>query len=66
MKLKSPMTLFALTSEAYTIFDQVLEQFFNGEMGELTARLINKFQKKRINHSPRQIVICFVDFYLRL
>ena len=45
MKLKSPMTLFALTSEAYTIFDQVLEQFFNGEMGELTARLINKFQK---------------------
>ena len=42
MKLKSSMTLFALTSEDYTIFDQVLEQFFNGEMDELTVRLINE------------------------
>ena len=42
IKLKSSMTLFALTSEDYTIFDQVLEQFFNGEMDELTVRLTNE------------------------
>ena len=41
MKLKSSMTLFALTSENYTIFDQVLEQFFEGEMDEVTVKLIN-------------------------
>ena len=32
MKLKSSMTLFALISEDYTIFDEVLEHFFGGEM----------------------------------
>ena len=42
MKLKSSMTLFALTSEDYTIFDQVLEQFFEGEMDEVTVSLINE------------------------
>ena len=42
MKLKSSMTLFALTSEDYTIFDQVLEQFFEGEMDEVTVKLINR------------------------
>ena len=42
MKLKSSMTLFALTSEDYTIFDQVLEQFFDAEMDEVTVNLINK------------------------
>ena len=41
MKLKSSMTLFALTSEDYTIFDEVLENFFGGEMDEVTAKLIN-------------------------
>ena len=41
MKLKSSMTLFALTSEDYTMFDQVLECFFNGEMDEVTVKLIN-------------------------
>ena len=41
MKLKSSMTLFALTSEDYTIFDEVLENFFNGEMDEVTVKLIN-------------------------
>ena len=41
MKLKSSMTLFALTSEDYTIFDEVLENFFGGEMDELTVKLIN-------------------------
>ena len=41
MKLKSSMTLFALTSEDYTIFDEVLEAFFDGEMDEVTVDLIN-------------------------
>ena len=41
MKLKSSMTLFALTSEDYTIFDEVLDCFFNGEMDEVTVKLIN-------------------------
>ena len=41
MKLKSSMTLFALTNEDYTIFDEVLEHFFGGEMDELTVKLIN-------------------------
>ena len=41
MKLKSSMTLFALTSEDYTIFDEVLESFFGGEMDEVTVKLIN-------------------------
>ena len=42
MKLKSSMTLFALTSEEYTIFDDVLEGFFEGEMDEVTVKLINE------------------------
>ena len=41
MKLKSSMTLFALTSEDYTVFDEVLENFFGGEMDEVTVELIN-------------------------
>lgn len=41
MKLKSSMTLFALTSEDCTIFDEVLEHFFGGEMDEVTLKLIN-------------------------
>lgn len=42
MKLKSSMTLFALTSEDYTIFDEVLDNFFGGEMDDLTIKYINK------------------------
>ncbi len=41
MKLKSSMTLFALTSEDHTIFDEVLECFFDGEMDEVTVKLIS-------------------------
>lgn len=42
MKLKSSMTLFSLASdENYTMFDQVLECFYDGEMDETTVRLIN-------------------------
>ena len=42
MKLKSSMTLFAQLSEKYSVFDQVLSYFFNGEMDELTLNLLNK------------------------
>ena len=42
IKLKSSMTLFALASEEYSFFDQVLECFFDGEMDEVTVRLINE------------------------
>jgi uncharacterized protein (DUF1810 family) len=42
IKLKSSMTLFALASEEYSFFDQVLECFFDGEMDELTLKLINE------------------------
>ena len=42
IKLKSSMTLFALASEEYSFFDQVLECFFDGEMDELTVKLINE------------------------
>ena len=42
MKLKSSMTLFSLATEGYTIFDEVLDYFFNGEMDEVTVRLINE------------------------
>ena len=42
MKLKSSMTLFALTIEDYTIFDEALEHFFGGEMDEVTVSLINE------------------------
>ena len=41
MKLKSSMTLFALASEDYTIFDEVLRCFFDGKMDEATVKLIN-------------------------
>jgi uncharacterized protein (DUF1810 family) len=42
LKLKSSMTLFALTSENQTIFNRVLECFFDGQMDENTIRLLNK------------------------
>ena len=42
MKLKSSMTLFALTSKEHTIFDEVLECFFDGERDAITLKLINR------------------------
>ena len=42
MKLKSSMTLFALTSKEHTIFDEVRECFFDGERDAITLKLINK------------------------
>lgn len=42
MKLKSSMTLFAQVSEKDSVFHQVLNCFFSGEMDELTLNLLNK------------------------
>ena len=42
MKLKSSMTLFALTSKEHTIFDEVLECYFDGERDAITLKLINR------------------------
>ena len=40
MKLHSSMTLFALASEENSVFHQVLECFYNGEMDEYTMEQI--------------------------
>lgn len=40
MKLRSSMTLFALISEEGSVFHQVLNCFYDGEMDELTKQLI--------------------------
>lgn len=40
MKLRSSMTLFALVSEENSVFHQVLDCFYNGEMDENTIKLI--------------------------
>ena len=42
LKLRSSMTLFSLTSEDYTVFDEVLDTFFEGQMDEATVKLINQ------------------------
>ena len=42
MKLKSSMTLFALISEEGSIFHQVLDYFYYGELDELTIKLATK------------------------
>ena len=41
MKLKSSMTLFALASKEDSIFHQVLDSFFDGEMDKHTIKLLN-------------------------
>jgi uncharacterized protein (DUF1810 family) len=40
MKLRSSMTLFALVSEENSVFHQVLDCFYNGEMDDYTKKLI--------------------------
>ena len=40
MKLRSSMTLFALVSEEDSVFHQVLDCFYDGEMDEYTIKLI--------------------------
>ena len=42
MKLRSSMTLFALVSEDDSVFHKVLQQFYNGEMDELTIKHAKK------------------------
>ena len=41
MKLRSSMTLFALINEHNSIFKQVLEKFFDGELDPLTVKILN-------------------------
>ena len=41
IKLHSSMTLFALTCEDYSIFDEVLECFFDSKMDEATLQLLD-------------------------
>ena len=40
MKLQSSMTLFAAVSETDSIFQRVLEKFFNGKMDEKTLKIL--------------------------
>src|SRR5207237_9969603 len=42
MKLKSCMTLFASISPAGSIFEKVLDHYYNGERDDRTLRLINE------------------------
>ena len=41
LKLKSCMTLFAVTCPEYEVFDKVLEKFFDGERDSKTLELLN-------------------------
>jgi len=42
LKLKSSMTLFASTTDADPIFEEVLHKYFNGEKDKLTIELLGK------------------------
>ena len=42
MKLKSSMTLFSLASEDHSIFDEVLECFFDSKKDVITISILNK------------------------
>lgn len=42
IKLRSSMTLFALVSESGSVFHQVLDAFFGGEMDALTLGLVEQ------------------------
>ena len=42
LKLRSSMTLFALISEADSVFHQVLEVFYDSKMDEMTLELLGK------------------------
>ena len=42
LKLRSSMTLFALISEADSVFHQVLEVFYDSKMDEITLGLLGK------------------------
>ena len=40
LKLRSCMTLFSVASSEYTIFDDVLEKYYNGEKDVLTLKIL--------------------------
>ena len=42
IKLRSSMTLFALVSESGSVFHQILDAFYGGEMDALTVRLVEQ------------------------
>jgi len=42
MKLRSSMTLFAAAKHTNTVFQQVLDKFFNGQQDNKTLQIINK------------------------
>ena len=42
IKLHSSMTLFAIISEDYSIFDEILECFFDGQTDEMTSKIVNR------------------------
>lgn len=46
LKLKSSMTLFEAAAPEYTVFADVLEQYFAGERDEKTLGILRNFEKK--------------------
>lgn len=46
LKLKSSMTLFAYVAASGSVFDRVLDKYFNGERDALTLRLLEKLKEK--------------------
>lgn len=40
LKLKSCMTLFEMAAPEYLVFDQVLEQYFKGDLDQMTIDII--------------------------
>lgn len=45
MKLKSSMTLFARAAAAASVFDQVIDRYFQGERDGMTLRLLEELRK---------------------
>jgi len=46
LKLKSSMTLFAYVTAPDSMFDRVLDKYFNGERDALTLQLLEKLKRK--------------------
>lgn len=44
LKLKSSMTLFSMIENTSTVFEQVLEKFYNGEKDGRTVEIVNKLR----------------------
>ncbi len=46
LKFKSSMTLFACAADPHSIFDRVLEKYFNGDRDVMTLQLLEKLKGK--------------------